>query len=226
MTLLSLSQRSLALFHARWSTGSLLALTPQEVAFFFRGGAVREAQLVMVHKYISCANDALSYWPPLHNEAEDAARVHGIYAALRMALEVDAQGLALLGASSEAAREFTSSLRDFLGPSLVSSMLRRLRATCGLTHDEEAALRRLVQRADACAPHEKALTELRRKRRGGCASRARRRRRGTPRPAPLRAAGVRRNGAPPQGVQAVRPLPRRRVLQRGAPAGGLAPPQM
>jgi hypothetical protein len=48
--LLSHSQRSLALFHARWRTGSLFALTPQEVTYF--GVAVREAQLEMVRKYI------------------------------------------------------------------------------------------------------------------------------------------------------------------------------
>jgi hypothetical protein len=147
-TLLSLSQRSLALFHARWRAGSLLALMPQEVAYC--GGSMREAQQNIARTYIFCADDAAGEWPPLRSPAEDAARMSGIYGALRVALEADAQGLTLLDTSSDDMRINTLVLHSLLRNALADNVLRRLRATCGLTHDEEVALMQLAQRADAC----------------------------------------------------------------------------
>ncbi len=148
-TMLSLSQRSLALFRARWSAGTLLALTPQEAAFF--GGSVCEAQLYVVRLYISCADDAAGEWPPLRSPAEDAARMNGIYGALRVALEAEAQGLTLVNdASSDDKRRDARILFKLLRVALADDMLRQLRATCGLACNEEAALWQLAQRADAC----------------------------------------------------------------------------
>jgi hypothetical protein len=154
---LSLSQRCLALFHARWRAGSLLAPTPQEVAFF--GGGAVQAQLNTIFFYISCANLAVAGdWPRnLRSRAEEAAHVHGVHGALRMALEADAQGIKLADASPNgddvcaAVRIFFSLLHQTLNE---DNMLRQLRATCGLTRDDEAALWQLVQRAGARTPAE------------------------------------------------------------------------
>jgi hypothetical protein len=160
---LSLSQRCLALFHARWRAGSLLAPTPQEVAFF--GGGAVQAQLNTIFFYISCANLAVAGgWPRnLRSRAEEAAHVHGIYGALRMALEADAQGIKLADASPNgddvgaAVRIFFSLLHQTLNE---DNMLRQLRATCGLTRDDEAALWQLVQRAGAHTPAEQSVKNV------------------------------------------------------------------
>ncbi len=113
---------------------------------------MRRSWRSMVRMHIVCAADTLQL-PLRSSSTDDAAHMKGIYAALRIALEADAQGLMLDAASEEGDNDrlvagfLLNLLRCALsedGPGL----LRQLRATCGMTRDEEAALRRLAQRAD------------------------------------------------------------------------------
>jgi hypothetical protein len=154
--LLPLAQRCLAIMLARWRAGTLLVLEPHERTFFVGTGAC--AQLVIAGQYTSCAVDAVRVWPlTLPTAAEEDARAHAVYGALRTALELDARGFLPSGGLTEAEEATTlgadvaRTARILLAAVLSGSagwMLQRLRATCGLSQPEEEDLRRLMQRTD------------------------------------------------------------------------------
>jgi hypothetical protein len=139
---LLLSQRCLALLHARWRAGSLLLLTtPEEAAFF---GDVRCSGAGV---YIQCACNAACSWPALRTPAEEEARVRGVHGALRAALELAARGClndVVSGTLDALTNLLTFSL---LGPP--RGVLHKLRSVCGLTPADEDALRRLQQHNSA-----------------------------------------------------------------------------
>jgi hypothetical protein len=85
---LALAQRCLALYHTRWRSGTLFTLTPQELAFF---ADKKNPLLACGERCLTSAKEAVCYWPPLRTPAEEEARLHGVYGALRTALEIDAR---------------------------------------------------------------------------------------------------------------------------------------
>jgi hypothetical protein len=87
---LPLSQRCLALLHARWRAGALFALTLEEAGFFADSGLSMPCPGAEV--YIRCASDAACYWPALRTPREEEARVRRVHGALRAALELKARG--------------------------------------------------------------------------------------------------------------------------------------
>jgi hypothetical protein len=89
--LLPMSQRCLAIMLARWRAGTLLVLEPHERKLFAGTSACK--QLKVDGQYITCAYDAVHVWPlSLPTAAEEDARAHAVYGALRTALELDARG--------------------------------------------------------------------------------------------------------------------------------------
>jgi hypothetical protein len=149
--LLPLSQRGLALLHARWRDGTLFALTPAEQAFV-AGCNAAPAQLTSTRYYCECAFNAAAFWPLLRAPAEEEARLHGVYGALQTALEVDASGYLEHFAAKPAVQLFFSRLYHLLGVTFerpADALLAKLCATCGLSYEDEAALRRLQQRLRA-----------------------------------------------------------------------------
>jgi hypothetical protein len=78
-----LCQRLLRLLHARWQAGTLFAPTAEEVAYLVENEPpCLPAQMCGAYCYILTCTPA---------EAE--ARLHGLYGALRTALEMDARGM-------------------------------------------------------------------------------------------------------------------------------------
>jgi hypothetical protein len=86
---LAQAQRSLAILNARWRAGSLLALSPEETAFFVHG---LNRPCAATEVYLDCASDAAVYWPALRTPAEEEARVRGVHGALRAALDLHTRG--------------------------------------------------------------------------------------------------------------------------------------
>jgi hypothetical protein len=167
----ALSQRCLAHCHSRWAAGTLLALTPEEAAFFsghwrpnFAGAEV----------YLLSAEAALLLWPPSRTAEEEEARVRGVLGALRVTLELDARGdwdryprldtrsfAAYRGnaASSESnpavlaktAHRLLSSLRG--GAERGAALLHRMRES-GLLPAEEVALCQLQLKLNTLITHD------------------------------------------------------------------------
>jgi hypothetical protein len=134
---LALSQRCLALLHARWRVGTLFSLTPEEAAFFTDG--LKMPSCPGAEAYIQCSNDAC-LWPALRTPAEEEARVRGVRGALCVALDLQRQ-------QGYAASCTLDALHNLLLISLTldppRGLLLQLRSVCGLTPADEIALRRL-----------------------------------------------------------------------------------
>jgi hypothetical protein len=142
---LPLSQRALHNLQARWSAGSLFAPTPRELAFFSDESGVVGAELL-----ITCAASSVSLWPSLHTRADNEARLLGVHAALRCALQLDARGCLGRCARTGLRCEVTSTdslcgvLWGLLNAATDSTgVMRRLRASGALSRADEAALRHL-----------------------------------------------------------------------------------
>jgi hypothetical protein len=162
--ILALSQRSLSLLHARWRNGTLDKLRVDETSVLFHESLGPHAGCDM---YISTACTALGYWPPPVTDAAAEERVCFVYGALRTALMLDERGLlrddadtgwpvAATGAAMPTQLQLQQqrsqnelavlSICNLLRGALKPDMLKQLRAAGGLSHEEEAALRRLTQR--------------------------------------------------------------------------------
>jgi hypothetical protein len=146
-TLLPWAQRGMNVLHARWRAGTLFTLTPEERAYC-AGMGVPPLRAAGGEAYIAFAHEALTVWPPaLRSAAEQEARLRGVHGALRAALELHARGYLRPGALQDAMHlqdEFPRAVAEMV--SFALSDLRRvqqLRAVCGLTRAEEAALRAL-----------------------------------------------------------------------------------
>jgi hypothetical protein len=151
---LSLAQRCLALYHTRWRAGTLFTLKPEESAFL----AIFPSPLqACAEDYISQAQVAIYFWPPLRTPAEEQARLHAVYGALRTALEMDARpDLRLRANTLNDLHLILVRLRD-------GGMLHRLQSTCGLSHAELTALIALAKRdrsSEGTAQEEKTLATL------------------------------------------------------------------
>jgi hypothetical protein len=141
---LPLSQRCVALLHARWRAGTLFSLTPEEAAFF----AALKKPCPSAEAYILGASHAACWWPALRTPAEEEARVRGVHdGALRAALELEARGRldGVIPGTLDA-------LHNLMVYSLLGSpqgLLQQLRSVCGLTPADENALRSLQQHNSA-----------------------------------------------------------------------------
>jgi hypothetical protein len=134
---LSLAQRCLALFHTRWRAGTLFTLSPEELAFSTDPASPTLASSV---DYIFCAEDAVCYWPQLRTPAEEEARTHGVYGALRTAMEMHSRPdlRALLSTCVSKVQLILSRLRD--NSAAGGGMLGRLESTCGFSAADLTAL--------------------------------------------------------------------------------------
>jgi hypothetical protein len=134
--LLSLAQRCLALYHARWRAGTLFTLSPEERAFF----ANKESPVqTSAEEYIRVTQQAVICWPPLRAPAEEQARLHGVYGALRAALEMDARDdLQLSGYTMMVLGKMLTDLRE--DSAAGGTLLQRLQTSCGLSVADVAAL--------------------------------------------------------------------------------------
>jgi hypothetical protein len=244
---LPLSRRCLELLHARAQAGTLLSHTPAERAFYKArhdesvptgDGAAAPSDVdasvpLGLHVYVDAACDAALCWPPGGGADVQEARLRGVYGALCAVLQ-HWRGLEGAAASETHLTIFwhTESLhllQKLLQAALNSGaggLLWQLRLTCGLAHSDEEALRLLATQLSSmhCTTKDALLQDAKRKKLRSTADVAclGLRGRGV---ACLRAAGVRRHLAASEDVQGVRPLSRRRLLLRRAPAGGLAAPQ-
>jgi hypothetical protein len=154
----SLKQQCLDLLHARWRAGKLFVPTADERTFFAAWRMPTE--LVGAELYISIAAGVMhAKIPPRRTAAEQEARLRCVYGALCVALELDARGC--FGRRGRARGNTTWAqlpgdcvLVDELGgDGLLANALRAepeggplhgLRAVCGLSGAEEAALRALA----------------------------------------------------------------------------------
>jgi hypothetical protein len=139
------SQRCLTLLHARWRAGTLLAPTPDELAF--SGGIAEQQPLQMVgaRQFIVFAENAMQCWPqPLRRSADDA-RLRCVHGALQVALELQARG-ELERCAPAMGGSFPSLLAEVLMDTARGGLLCRMRAAFGLTRADEAALHRLAGR--------------------------------------------------------------------------------
>jgi hypothetical protein len=236
-------QRLIHLLHVRWQAGTLFAPTAEETAYLvedeYPGLPV---QMCGAYFYIEVTQTVAQLQRILpFTPDEGEARLQGLYGALRAALETDARGMlernprtgqAWPAASSSGSAELVSHLKtavhrlitfalsDEVGLSL------RMRAACGLTAAEETALRQLAER-------HKAMAERRQRELPKIVETAQAEQKQTA------AADAARHGLrccalpscdaqephPKLFVQAVWPLPRRRLLLRRALRGGLEAPQ-
>jgi hypothetical protein len=138
--LLRQSQRLLGLLRARWRAGTLLTPTPKEA--YFAECLNRTAASLGVESYVTWAQSALFFWPQeaALTLADGAQCLHGIHEALCAAVEMRTRAL---GCSESTLGMLYSVLHIALDPA--EPWLPRLRATCGLSHADEAKLRDLQQ---------------------------------------------------------------------------------
>jgi hypothetical protein len=130
---LTLAQRSLALYHARWLAGTLFTLSPEELALS------ADSDICGAEDYISSAEAAVFYWPPLRTPEEMEARFHGIYGALRTVLEMDARpDLQLSLYAVAAVRRMLAGIGE--DDAAGGGILIGLAASCGLSNAEMTAL--------------------------------------------------------------------------------------
>jgi hypothetical protein len=164
--LLTLSHKALMLCDARFRAGTLFTPTPEERAVF-------DAQGIPVHffsaqSYIDDATVALTQWPQPRTH-EDEACMRAVHGALQAALEMDRRGFvhwwdAFTDASQQTRVQLDgvfislaiSCLRAFVDTFLTAALntstagaWQRLRVTCAIPAEEEAALRQLMQRNQA-----------------------------------------------------------------------------
>jgi hypothetical protein len=159
--LLSRSQRCFKVLYLRWRAGTLFMPTPEELAFLSATPTAAYApETASAHAYISCTSDAVSkLWPLPRTAAARELLVQGVYGALRTALELDARGCVLPAlrpghdpAAKVSARICAAAeMQDLLSCALSSTAgtslyLHQLRSACGMSREEEMALRRLLQR--------------------------------------------------------------------------------
>jgi hypothetical protein len=152
---LLLSQRSLALLHARWRAGSRLSLVSPEEAAFFAGLQMPNPG---ADAYIVGASHAACCWPALPAPAEEEARVRSVHGALRAALELEA-----LGGLNDMITCTLDALHNLLTFSLLGSpqgLLQQLRSVCGLTPADENALRSLLQHSNELRQQTVSVSEL------------------------------------------------------------------
>jgi hypothetical protein len=141
---LALSQRCLALLHARWRAGTLFSLTPEEAAFFADG---LQRSSAGAEVYVPCAGDAACCWPALRTPVEEEARVRGVHGALCTALDLHTRGDLL-----NVVCNTRDAMKNLLTYSMVGpphGLVQQLRSVCGLTPADEIALRELQQHNDA-----------------------------------------------------------------------------
>jgi hypothetical protein len=158
------SHRSLMLAHTRWRAGTLFKLSAQEQAYF--DVIPRLQRFFGAEIYIHAARDAVVWWPPLRELADEEARLHAVHGALRAAQEMfnprficpmTGQLLAstTLAIPNVTLQELSSLLKYSLSEA-AGGLLLPLRSTCALSQAEEAELRHLaleVQKSlDKCAP--------------------------------------------------------------------------
>jgi hypothetical protein len=154
----SLKQQCLDLLHARWRAGKLFVPTADERTFFAAWRMPTE--LIGAELYISIAAAVVqTIIPPRRTAAEQEARLRCVYGALCVALELDARGC--FGHRGRARGNTTWAqlpgdcviVHDLGGDGLITNALRAdpdggplhgLRAVCGLSGAEEAALRALA----------------------------------------------------------------------------------
>jgi hypothetical protein len=153
------SQRALALLLARSDAGTLFApLTPVERASQLNANEEEEgvtgdddddaAKLGRMQLYIGVAVEAVRYWPPLSDPAAEEARVRGVAGALRALCAASTRdgarqpGVLLTNMGSHLS---VAVVRQALSEDAATGgLLLQLRATCGLTREEEATLREEV----------------------------------------------------------------------------------
>jgi hypothetical protein len=147
---LLLSQRCQAIMSARWRAGSLFALTPQEYAYFFawQSQHPNSAGASMV----ICA---MSQWPAPRTPAEQEAHTHHVHDGLLALLALAWHGFPDAVQSpitfhfnadhfSIQSIRAANKLLAAVFNDAAAGLLTRLRATCGLTLADEAALRHLA----------------------------------------------------------------------------------
>jgi hypothetical protein len=142
---------------ARYDAGTLFApLTPLERRAMMSTEEAQERNsgglpLPRAGCLIIAAIDAARTWPPLSDNAAEEARLRGVASALRAVLTVyqhhgglreGQRGLVLTGNFFVIALPLLLSVLDDATSS--ARLLHSLRATCGLSHEEEATLRREV----------------------------------------------------------------------------------
>ncbi len=161
--ILALAHRTLALLHVRWRDGTLDKLRIDEMAALYHTPLGPQAGCGL---YIHAASDAFNC-PPLVTRAAREERAWFVCGALRTTLTLDERGLLRddadtrwpdaaapagtppplpLTLRSLAEITLLRSICILLQGALQPELLTQLRATCGLSRDEEAALRRLTQR--------------------------------------------------------------------------------
>jgi hypothetical protein len=168
---LPLSRDALAIYHARWRAGTLLAPREEERAYFAH--AATPAELIGGEIYKNAAAAALDLWPPLRaHSPEDDARLHAVHGALQAVLTLRAGGhlerwprvsvpLHPLGSVTSEEAFALIPLQRLLWCVLHGggALLPRLRAECGLQRGEEEALRARWRCARLC--HASATTQRR-----------------------------------------------------------------
>ncbi len=155
---MALSQRLLALLLARFDAGTLFApLTPLERSTCdvfddtYKDAPSWSLPSQRADRLFSVAGTAVLYWPPLNEPAAEEARVRGVAAAARAVLALHTRGVmmhegrrmngASLLAHHTAAMVTGVLLKVLDDNTATGGLLRKLRATCGLTREEEATLR-------------------------------------------------------------------------------------
>ncbi len=139
--LLRLSQRCLGLLRDRWRAGTLLTPTPEEE--YFAEYLDRVAASMGVDSFVAWAYDALFFWPrasmsPMLTAEADC--LHAMHEALCAAVEMRTRGLSCEETTINLLDDVLRITLDAAGP-----WLPRLRDTCGLSHADEAKLRKLQQ---------------------------------------------------------------------------------
>jgi hypothetical protein len=151
-----LTRRALVILHAHWRAGTLIdVLTPDEREYFaiVNGSGleavppnIRERAIDAsgMDRYIMCAHDAVVMWPPPLGDtaAEDmAVRVNALHCALSAAVQWGrSSGTTPYGHITVT---MLHTLLTLAVSSAADGWLLRLRATCGMTRDEEVQLRGL-----------------------------------------------------------------------------------
>jgi hypothetical protein len=150
---LPLARDALAIYHARWRAGTLLAPRAEERAYFacFKHAAT-PADLVGAELYKNAASHAMDMWPPLRARSpEDNARLQAVHGALQTVLALRARGQLERWPMRDDGEEAFAliPLQSLLWRVLHGggTLLPRLRAECGLQREEEAALRALALHA-------------------------------------------------------------------------------
>jgi hypothetical protein len=150
--LLQLAARCLAALAARQRDGTLFTLRADEAAYFEDPGSDVPPRLFAADVFVCAAVEALTTWPWPTQRAAAEERLRAMHGALRAALQMDA--LSHTERCRRSGRPWmeeplnTKSVRQLLDMALDArgELLRQLRAECGMTAEEEEALRTLAAR--------------------------------------------------------------------------------